>query len=836
MLDDVLTSTPAQRTLPVYTVPDSELAMGASLGNSAVWVNTKGTGAIERVFNARVGESLFGAVSVRYGLASRPLELNHAGAGHSPEKMLCVPLQPDLPGSVELHPAYQRRSFSIAASVHVTETTFVPLQTMAATQGDAPAAYVRVELRNAGTAHHALRIIGFARLRGSLGADVRAHYDAEIGALVASNESRRKATRCFGATQSVTQFATTSDFGRVYDPTHLHALANDTRAAGDILGALQLDIALSPGDSTSFAFVCSAFDEDEPAAVAAYRALPAPDDALQTTIAHLEDILRVGEVVTPDRQINDGALWSKVNMRRVMSRYASGPAFTNEPGVSSNVVGRDAAWFVYGNDHFLPGFSRALLERFAHVQDSTGKIPEYYNAIDGTTEDDGLNINDDTPLFVLAINHHFRATGDLAWLRSIYPSVARAARYIISQLDDRGLVFCTARDVRGNVWAIASWRNVIPGYTLNGAVTEINAECAAALRAAGHLANNLDDDSDDGGFFASAAQRIARAMDQHLLNPENGLYYLNIDADGQIHTDVTGDQIFPVMFRVCDEETGFRIISRLNARDFWTTGGLRTISQNDPLYDPSGNIGLLGGVWPGLTWWYAFAAARYHPEFMVRALSASFAHYAADPRKNNTVPGQFGEYFDGESLINRGMRLSPWEPPRFLWAAIEGVCGVMLTTDRPRVKPLVPTRWKWLALKRLPYHGGEITYFATREDGSFRISATADVESDFPVERFDADVSADVQVFSEDAAVVALRRRDEIAVLVGNLASHTMTVALNISKLLEPHAYYNARIYNTERDAWEPGGLNSAEAAETVALSIEMGGYRLISLRPRRDG
>jgi glycogen debranching enzyme len=204
-------------------------------------------------------------------------------------------------------------------------------------------------------------------------------------------------------------------------------------------------------------------------------------------------------------------------------------------------------------------------------------------------------------------------------------------------------------------------------------------------------------------------------MTEHLINPDTGLYYLNIDADGGIHTDVTADELFPVMFRVCDEDTGFRIISRLNEHDFWTAAGLRTISRHDPNYDPATQSGLLGGVWPGLTWWYAFAAARYHPEYMVQALSASFKHYAADPKTNNTVPGQFNEYFDGESLINRGMRLSPWEPPRFLWAAIEGVCRFMLTTGSPRINPLVPPNWKWLAVKRLPYHGREITYMATCE-------------------------------------------------------------------------------------------------------------------------
>lgn len=409
------------------------------------------------------------------------------------------------------------------------------------------------------------------------------------------------------------------------------------------------------------------------------------------------------------------------------------------------------------------------------------------------------------------------------------PSVARAAGYIVSQLDDRGLAFCTARDERGNVWAIAGWRNVIPGYTLNGAVTEINAECAAALRAAGHLTRNIDGDAAEADIFSNASRRIISAMDEHLINPDNGLYYLNIDVDGVIHTDVTGDEIFPVMFRTCDEETGYRIIRRLNTPDFWTSAGLRTVSKHDPQYDPSGNVGLLGGVWPGLTWWYAFAAARYHPEFMVEALTASFEHYAANPRKNNTVPGQFSEYFDGESLINRGMRLSPWEPPRFLWAAIEGVCGVMLTTGLPRVAPIVPSNWKWVALKRLPYHGAEFSYFATRRNGTFHISATSGVDCEFETELYDENVSASVEIVPGDASVVALRRADEIALFVGSSASVTTTFDVRFDALLDGNAAYRMRIYDSERDAWLAGGPEIARASH-LALLIERGGYRLIVL------
>jgi len=355
----------------------------------------------------------------------------------------------------------------------------------------------------------------------------------------------------------------------------------------------------------------------------------------------------------------------------------------------------------------------------------------------------------------------------------------------------------------------------------------------APLRAAGHLAE-LADDRVGADRYATGGRSIASAMDAHLINPENGLYYLNIDADGVVHTDVTGDELFPVMFRVCSEETGCRVIRRLNASNFWTSAGLRTISQHDPLYDPSGNVGLLGGVWPGLTWWYAFAAARYHPEFMVAALRASFQHYAADPRKNNTVPGQFGEYFDGESLINRGMRLSPWEPPRYFWATIEGVCGVMLTTGALRVAPLVLASWKWVALKRLPYHGREITYVAARRGGAFHLYAVGDVECDFPMQRYETDVSTSV-VAPSGASIVVLVRADETLVFVGSHDEGTYTIGL--SRVLSLGRSYNVETYDSERDAWQSTVIDTAIPVDSIGLSIEPGGYRIISLRsPRRNG
>jgi len=831
----VVTHTLQPHALPFYTVPDDALEMGASLGNSSLWVTTKGTGVIDRVFSVDAGQSLINTMTVRYASPGHRLQTGIDGKarlssaeGGGPS---FISLRQDVPGAFEIHPAYQRHSFSVAGGIAVTETTFVPLTVDAITAGDPPVVYQVVELRNTSPATRDLRVFGYARLRGTLPDDVQARYDADLHALVAHNRSRPGAVRVFGVTTAPAGYATTFDFGRVYDPLHVRALENKTDVAGDILGCLQIDARLEAGQSTTFAFIIALSASGEEAAVAAYHAAQDHEAALQGTLSYLDEMLARAQVLTPDPLINQGALWSKVNMLRVMARYPQGPAFTNEPGVSSNVVGRDAAWFVYGNDHFLPNFSRALLDTFARLQYKSGKIAEYYSAVDGRVEDYGLNINDDTPLWVLAVNHHYRATGDVDWLRGIYPALARAARYIMEQRDARGLVFCSAKDPRGNVWAIAGWRNVIPQYSLNGAVTEINAECVAALRAAGHLAQNIGQPDAEAQEFFRAAEDLRAAMNTRLLNPENGLYYLNIDADGAVHTDVTGDEVFPVMFRVCDEENGFRIISRLNSPDFRTSGGLRTASKNDPLYDPSAYVGLIGGVWPGLTWWYAFAAARYHPEFMVAALRSSFDHYAANPKTNNTVPGQFSEWFDGESLINRGMRLSPWEPPRFLWAAVEGVCGLMLTPHLPSVNPLVPPEWKWVALRRQPYHGREITYFATRHDDGFHIYADTDVDTVHYNEVFDEDISTRVYAYSTAAEVVALRRKGEVVILVGNVGDQTSIVPINLGDALDPDGFYDLRIYNSERGAWEASCRDCTPNITPLAVQIESNGFRIIELK-----
>jgi Bacterial alpha-L-rhamnosidase 6 hairpin glycosidase domain len=852
--------------LPFYRLRSDRLAMGASLGNGHCWITTRGRGAIDGFFSTDLGRTVMGAVLVRYsGLGSRlVISGDHktaAGRGAYAQ------LLPDQPGEVVLHPAYQRHRFTLPGDLDVQQTLFVPKrpprhgasreQSSAGQEGDPAVAYQWVELTNKASEPRSVRVYGFAQLRGDTAPDLQAHYLEERRALVASNASQPNWVRVFGATVPVTAYETTSNASQISDISHMCPLTNDTSVTGGhMLGALQVDLDLRPGERREIAFVMAFSADGEEAALATFAAALDVRRALDETIAFYQEMVRPAEVLTPDPVINDGAVWAKVNMLRVMADYPTGPAFTNNPSHSSAVVGRDAFWFVYGCDHLREAFSCHLLRNFARRQEKTGKIVEFYNAVTGESEDDGLNINDNTPLFILAVNHHWRSSGHWNCLNEFYPAVIRAARHIVSQENEQGLVWCTATGEETH--GIIGWRNIIPHWRISGAVTEVNAECAAALRAAGHMAENLGR-ADEAEEFRAAAVRLTQAINEHLLNPENGMYYLDIDVDGMVRTDVTADEVFPVMFRVAPEGVAFRIVSRLNVSDFWTEAGLRTVSTEDVEYDPSGRLGLLGGVWPGVTWWYAFAAARYHPEAMVKALRASFAHYARDPKIHDTVPGQFSEWFDGESLVNRGMRLSPWEPPRYLWAAVEGICGVMVRPypELPRVQLLLPMDWKWVGLRNLAYQGRSISYFGARMVPSARraaeqakasqkignrrrgaglytqLYANAEIQltEGHAVETYAEDISDRIRVQNDALRAVAFARPGEVLVCIGNTAAQTSIGGVELDDVLAPGSHYHVHLYNSESDTWSH--VESGDTAELVrvAVVVEAGGFRIARLR-----
>lgn len=767
--------------IAAYEVPDTELAVGSTLGGPKATAIIKANGAIEKVFSVDAGQVLFNTLILRHY-----------------DQVSGRYLSQESPGTFIIHPEHQEHIYSLSGDIGVREDIFV-LSGAPGKDGtvDPPGVYQTVELRNNG--HHPIDVVtyAFAGPRGETEHDIQATYDKRIHAIVAWNESKPEQCRVFGCSEKPETYETTVDTAMAVSGQCPGPLSGKTEATFDPLGVLQHCTHLEPRGVGRLSYLMS-FGDGRADATRNYRACPDAREALARTMGYYHDVLSRSVVLTPDSWVNGGVLWSKANMLRVQSHAPTGWCFTNDPTRSNNSVGRDTAWYAFGGDYLTPDFARDSLLAYVHNQEKSGMIVEYYDIRTGKTEDYGLNINDNTPLLILALWHHYTMTGDEDFLDEVYDAAVKAGNYILSQRNDQGLVWCSATGTSD--WGIVGWRNVIPNYRLSGATTEVNSECYAALQTLSHMAR-LRDKHEQSEYFANEAAALKDAINTHLYNPQNGLYYLNIDLSGTPRTDITSDLVFPVMFGVAPERTAAAIISRLSHQDFWTDAGIRTTPRDAPNYTPNGGWGLLGGVWVGVSFWYAFAAARYSPEFMAEALSMSFRNYATDPKAKNTVPGQFSEWLHGETLVNQGMMLSPWFPPRYLWAAVEGIAGFDVTQGMISVSPRLAPDWKWLAVENLPFRNRTLTWFAARLRDGISIYTNFDTPTDgTPVTNYKDDISPHVRAAGDAMCSVGFRQGENLIVFVGNTDDRSATTLVTITADIS--GTYKVRSYNSMLGEW----------------------------------
>ncbi|MGH2411219.1 MAG: hypothetical protein ACRDGS_12735, partial [Chloroflexota bacterium] len=411
-----------------YTIADDEMAVGSTLGGPTVCTLIKGTGAIEKVYSIEAGVTIFGALVL-----------------HHWDEQTGMQLSPIETGAFTLYPEHQERTFKLPNKVEVHEDIFV-LSGQPGSDGsvDPPAVYYTVELHNESDIDAHIGTYAFCQLRGTTPHDIDAAFDKRLGALVVWNQSNPDLVRVFGCSEKPTSYETTLDYAKAVGMHGPGLLSGSTECSpGDNLGVIHLSHTIKAGERVNFFYLLSFSNKGRSGAAAAYRACPSAEDALARTSAYYDEVLGRSVVLTPDPAVNRGVLWAKANMLRVQCKAQTGWCFVNDPTRSNNSVARDTAWFGYGADYLTPEFARESLLAYVRLQEPSGLIVEYYDIRTGKTEDYGLNINDNTALLILALWHHYTATGADDFLREVYPSAAKAARYILSQRNDQGLVWCT---------------------------------------------------------------------------------------------------------------------------------------------------------------------------------------------------------------------------------------------------------------------------------------------------------------------------------------------------------------------------------------------------------
>jgi hypothetical protein len=697
----------AQRNeLSAYVLREEQTPFGLTLGNFKTFATSTPKGGIRGLWDADTDQIIFGAHQIAY----------RAGEGET-----LFPHQ--ITREFTFLPYAQIAEFAIARELHVTETFYVPH----GPQHDRVVSFVvDVTVHNAASVPASVQLFPWALLigqrfygepekqvRASAGERFIRSYGEESGWVRWWGGNRTPdAVVVSLREQPLLQGMMNGSLG---GQEHLGEITPHLAefASSRIFGAFEYRIEVAPGAREALRLAVVFHKDGDDKSKPVLEQLLRDPDALSATEAYYADKLADARLLTPSALINRGVTWAKVNMLRVVKEYPQGWGSTNSPP-SDILVSRDTSWFVHGYDYFLPKFSRDAIELFNRFLLPSGQVVEYVRGVNGFSTAYDLNVNDDTPLHIIAILHHYNATLDDAWLRAVFPLVTKIADYMLTQRDSHGLIFCKAAGE--DMFGITSWRNIIPLYKLDGAVTEINAEAYFALEATARLAAVVDDPI-AWEKYSNEATALREAMLAKLFNKDTNAFVLNYDRDGNYQDNFTADEVFPVLFEVAEPPVRKAILKRLTESDFTTPVGLRTISTADAWYFPSHGFGLLGGIWPDLTLWFAVALARsgaYHEaahwlEVIYETMEAGAAR--------NTVPGQYGEWFDGGSLTNRGMYLSPWTSAKYLWAVAETVCGLdgYRTSGRPHIAPLLPADWTWTAAVRVHWGGRRHSYVIDAE-------------------------------------------------------------------------------------------------------------------------
>jgi hypothetical protein len=738
----------AQRNeLCAYVLREEQTPFGLTLGNFKTFATSTPKGGIRGLWDADTDQIIFGAHQIAY----RPND----GETLFPHQIV---------REFTFLPYAQIAEFELAPELRVSETFFVPH----GPKHDRVVAFVvDVTVHNAGTVPASVRLFPWALLIGQrFYGEPEKQVRASAGdRFIRSFGEESGWVRWWGGSRTPDRVVVALReqpllqgmmAGTLGAAEHLGEITPHLAefASSRIFGAFEYAVSIAPGAREALRLAVVFHKDGDDRSKPVLEQLLRDPDALPATERYYAEKLGDARLLTPSPLINRGVAWAKTNMLRVVKEYPQGWGSTNSPP-SDILVSRDTSWFVHGYDYFLPRFSREAIELFNRNLEPSGQVVEYVRGVNGYRTSYDLNVNDDTPLHVIAILHHYNATLDDEWLHDVFPTVVKIADYMLTQRDANGLLFCKAAGV--DMFGITSWRNIIPYYTLDGAVTEINAEAYFALEATARLAAIVGDNAAWERFSAEASA-LRAAMLAKLFNADTPAFVLNYDKDGHYQDNFTADEVFPVLFEVAQPEVRKAILRRLMEPDFTTPVGLRTISTADSWYFPSHGFGLLGGVWPDLTLWFAVALARNGaPIEATRWLETVYeAMEAGAPR--NTVPGQFAEWFDGGSLTNRGMYLSPWTGAKYLWAVAETVCGLdgYRTSGRPHIAPLLPPDWHWTAAVRVHWGGRRHSYVIDPESKTIvgdMDFATAD--EPYRVYYAGRDVSDEVRTSPVEVAAVA---------------------------------------------------------------------------------
>ncbi len=387
---------------------------------------------------------------------------------------------------------------------------------------------------------------------------------------------------------------------------------------------MQSQLSLGPGEIADFHLTVSC-NADSAAQTLGYSA------AMDNATEELNNLdASVPEIQSSNSRFNDWVRRSFADVRmmtignpEVNYPYAGVPWFSTVFGRDGIITALEMLWL---NPRIAKGVLQHLaatqatevnpameaepgkiLHEMRHGEMATlGEIPfgRYYGTVDAT------------PLFIMLAGAYYDRTGDLAFLRKLWPNIESALRWIseFGDVDGDGFVEYARHSSNGLVqqgWKDSNDSVFHADGTLAKApiaLCEVQGYVYAAKMAASRLNCALGNKNGCAGLLAEAEQLKAKFEDAFWCE-DLSTYALALDGEKKpcrVRASNAGHCLYT---GIASLERGRRVAKLLLSREFCTGWGIRTLACGEARYNPLSYHN--GSVWPHDNAIIASGVARY---------------------------------------------------------------------------------------------------------------------------------------------------------------------------------------------------------------------------------
>jgi glycogen debranching enzyme len=453
-------------------------------------------------------------------------------------------------------------------------------------------------------------------------------------------------------------------------------------------------------------------DEGRDKAISDYRyMLENPDRVYSEVVDHYNNLLASMVIIdSPDDEFNRLWKWSLIGVDRF---------FVETPGLGSALVagystvdrgwdgghkvsgrpgygwyfGRDSEWSCfainnYGNFEIV----RSQLEFLQKFQDQSGKIFHELST-SGAVHYDAA---DATPLYIILAGHYLKSSGDIEFIKDSWGNIQKAMEFLYSTDTDGDLLIENTNVGHGWVEGGKLW-GAHSNFYLSGL-------WAQALEEAAYMASCLGKNALE-KKYKTDADKVKSILDTEFWNNSTRFYNYGKLKDGNFNPEKT---ILPapiMHFGFLNDKKVSMVLQDYAGNEFSTDWGLRILSSESPLFDPSGYHE--GSVWPLFTGWCALGEYEYGNSVQ------GFTHIMNNLYiKNHWDLGFVEEVMNGLSYEPAGVCPHQcWSETNIIQPAIEGMIG--LKPDAPnksaKISPRFPLNWDKVLVKNLRIGNSQIS-------------------------------------------------------------------------------------------------------------------------------